>query len=336
MASHHRRDDDAAAAVTSGDAAAAAAAETLAPLLKLSRAADQADRLGRHARAVELHTRALSAAEATFPHDSLVLAWCTRALSNSHTSAAVDNNIHGDFAPVQALYADGGALQGPAQRSVALLHARWRAGTLFTLTPVEAALCEAEDMSAMWLGAHPFLSMAHAALVLWPAASSAAELETRLHGLYGALRAVLEARERCRNARPHVVHVQVALYLDVLLEDNADLLPRLRSVCGMSSAEEASLRRFRELSGIPAAISRSAHRQATGVLNNAQAARAAADVARFGLRACALPDCNAVEPQPKAFKVCGRCRTVVYCSAAHQAEDWKRHKKHDGCSKASA
>jgi hypothetical protein len=58
--------------------------------------------------------------------------------------------------------------------------------------------------------------------------------------------------------------------------------------------------------------------------------RAAEDVARHGLRACALPGCGATEPRPKTFKVCGRCRRACYCSAAHQAADWPRYKREDG------
>jgi hypothetical protein len=60
--------------------------------------------------------------------------------------------------------------------------------------------------------------------------------------------------------------------------------------------------------------------------------RAAADVARHGLRRCALPSCGAQEAHPKLFKLCGRCRAAAYCYAAHGKDDWKRHKRDDGCS----
>jgi hypothetical protein len=59
-------------------------------------------------------------------------------------------------------------------------------------------------------------------------------------------------------------------------------------------------------------------------------------VARHGLRTCALPECGATEPHPKAFKLCARCRSAAYCSAAHQQQDWRRHKRDDsdgGCKK---
>jgi hypothetical protein len=49
------------------------------------------------------------------------------------------------------------------------------------------------------------------------------------------------------------------------------------------------------------------------------------------LRRCALPACGGTEPHRRAFKVCARCRGAAYCCAAHSAEDWKRHKRQDGC-----
>jgi hypothetical protein len=60
--------------------------------------------------------------------------------------------------------------------------------------------------------------------------------------------------------------------------------------------------------------------------------RGAADVARHGLRRCALPACDAQEAHPK---LCGRCRGTAYCCAGHSKEDWKRHKREDGCNAAS-
>jgi hypothetical protein len=50
-----------------------------------------------------------------------------------------------------------------------------------------------------------------------------------------------------------------------------------------------------------------------------------------GLRSCALPACGAMEEYPKTYKLCGRCRGAAYCCAVHSKEDWKRHKREDGC-----
>jgi hypothetical protein len=61
----------------------------------------------------------------------------------------------------------------------------------------------------------------------------------------------------------------------------------------------------------------------------------AADVAKHGLRCCALPSCGDTEPHPKLFKLCGRCHVAAYCCATHSVEDWKRHKREDGCKAAS-
>ncbi len=52
-------------------------------------------------------------------------------------------------------------------------------------------------------------------------------------------------------------------------------------------------------------------------------------------RACALPSCGAREAHVSHFKLCSACKTVVYCSKAHQAEDWKRHRKEE-CKAARA
>ena len=51
-----------------------------------------------------------------------------------------------------------------------------------------------------------------------------------------------------------------------------------------------------------------------------------ADVAKHGLRDCALPSCFKTEKTVKEFAGCSGCCTVVYC-LKHQALDWKAHKK---------
>jgi hypothetical protein len=52
-------------------------------------------------------------------------------------------------------------------------------------------------------------------------------------------------------------------------------------------------------------------------------------------RTCALPSCGAREAHVSHFKLCAACKTVVYCCKAHQAEDWKRHRKEE-CKAARA
>ena len=52
-----------------------------------------------------------------------------------------------------------------------------------------------------------------------------------------------------------------------------------------------------------------------------------ADVAKHGLRECALPSCSKTEKTVKEFAGCSGCRSVVYCCVEHQALDWRAHKK---------
>ena len=52
-----------------------------------------------------------------------------------------------------------------------------------------------------------------------------------------------------------------------------------------------------------------------------------ADIAKHGLRDCALPSCDKTERTVKEFAGCTGCRSVVYCCLEHQALDWRAHKK---------
>ena len=52
-----------------------------------------------------------------------------------------------------------------------------------------------------------------------------------------------------------------------------------------------------------------------------------ADIAKHGLRDCALPSCSKTEKTVKEFAGCSGCRSVVYCCLEHQALDWMAHKK---------
>jgi hypothetical protein len=118
-----------------------------------------------------------------------------------------------------------------------------------------------------------------------------------------------------------------ALCIVLQVLDDASWLHRLRSTCGLSHAEEAKLRKLYHalLQGHEARL------EVTKNDFSAMGARGAEDVARHGLRSCALPSCGATEAYPKTYKLCGRCRGAAYCCAAHSKEDWKRHKREDGC-----
>jgi hypothetical protein len=138
----------------------------------------------------------------------------------------------------------------------------------------------------------------------------------------------MDARHDLRlraNAVGSVLDIYARVHNDSLA--GGTLLHRLQTTCGLSEKEWTAL---------DAVAMRwpgddhAADAAGVAVLRK----RAAADVARHGLRRCALPSCDAQEPHPKLFKLCGRCRGVAYCGAMHCAEDWKRHKRQDGCKPA--
>ena len=52
-----------------------------------------------------------------------------------------------------------------------------------------------------------------------------------------------------------------------------------------------------------------------------------ADIAKHGLRDCAVPSCSKTEKTVKEFSLCAGCRSHMYCCLEHQALDWKAHKK---------
>jgi hypothetical protein len=113
--------------------------------------------------------------------------------------------------------------------------------------------------------------------------------------------------------------------LSVVLD--ASRLHCLRSTCGLSQSDEAELRKLEQ--EVLQDCEARAKLTTSGL--SAMVARGARDVARHGLRSCALPSCGATEEHPKTYKLCGRCRGAAYCGAAHCAEVWKRHKREDGC-----
>jgi hypothetical protein len=329
----------------SADAAtAAAAAATVAPLLQLKRAANKANTLARFARAQELFERALAAAELALPRDSLVIAALLDSLIITHSHVAED-----------ATGPTTHKRMAVKLRLLDLLHTRWQAGTLFSPTEEETAyLLEDEypDMPAQMCGAFFYVMTAGSVLEkqhLSPCISFA-EAEERLHATYGALRAVLEMDARGMLERDPrtggltwpapsstlifclewAVHGLVTL----ALSDETSMLLRMRVACGLTAAEETALRQLAERHKAVAERNQQEMPTQTQDYNAKWQQTATADAAQHGLRRCALPSCDAQEPHPKLFKLCGRCHATAYCCKQHQTEDWKRHKRADGCKAA--
>jgi hypothetical protein len=308
----------------------------LRPLVDLKLEATKADRLRRMARKAELYTRALKLAEASQPANSLI----TARLLDLVIFASVDDprklrNDWADDAPHRAL----------SQRCLELLQGRWRAGTLLALTPAEDAYLSLDGVTAYAMGAELYASTVEDAYTKWRLPHTAEERRSRLHALYGALRGMLEldARghfQRCPETGMllHSPLPAMQQAMSTLLDLALDTSDFGRGILGiaealrrahLSAAEEAALRdlarRFK--------YDYASHKRTDDMVQRALQARGEADVARHGLRACALPECAATEPQPKTFKLCARCQRVVYCCKEHQTEDWRRHKRADGCKK---
>jgi hypothetical protein len=117
-----------------------------------------------------------------------------------------------------------------------------------------------------------------------------------------------------------------------LVQCTLAMLPQLQAACGLTRVEEAALQQLAPRLGSCVARFTPSF---TEDMPSFYQAHADADVARHGLRRCALPACGATEAHPKLYKLCGRCRKSAYCCAAHSVEDWKRHKREDGCTAAA-
>jgi hypothetical protein len=321
-----------------GDADAA-----VVPLLRLKRVAQKAEKLARYARALELRERALAAAELAQPRDSLIIAALLCDVSSTHIHVSNAN-------PSSRAFVEGMIVK---LRVYQLLHARWHAGTLFAPTAEEVAYFvenEYPALPAQMCGAFFFIDVAQFLAHRWRfflPPYTLAEAEARL---YGALRAALETdargmleRNPCTGqAWPAASMVAVTVsFLKIAvhdlvayaLSDEAGMLLRMRA-CGLTAAEETALRQLAERYKAMAERIRQELPKEQEDSTAKWQQTAAADTARYGLRRCALPACNAQEPHPKLFKLCGRCRGAAYCCAAHSVEDWKRHKREDGCAAA--
>jgi hypothetical protein len=217
-----------------------------------------------------------------------------------------------------------------SQRRLALCHARWRAGTLFTLSLEEAAFL-ADQKFAVQTIAEGYVDTAEDAVLFWLPPRTPAEEEARLHGIYGAMRTALALAVRDGLQLRFCTVQALQCMLRGLRDDKAaggGIISGLQTTCGLSRPEEMALCALARRDGDDR------EEQTTTAMLAGMRRLAAADVARHGLRRCALPSCAQTEPHPKCYKLCGRCRGAAYCSPAHSKEDWKRHKREQGCTPA--
>lgn len=216
--------------------------------------------------------------------------------------------------------------------------ARWQADPAWPASPAEVAFSADDSRPAAALGAESFFACVGDALRWWPplrnvraTSTLALEADGRLDSSPNATRSWVSP------AGAPTLRMSVTNLLDVALHEIAATLQQLRAACGLSGAEERALRALH--GRLSATEQHTDHARMYSLLNTtlfaARREAGAADVARHGLRACALPGCGATEPYPKAFKLCGcgscSCRGAAYCCAQHSADDWRRHKREDRC-----
>ncbi len=336
--------------------------------------AQAANKRARYGRAFELYERALAVAEAELAPDSIVLVCVLQQLVTTRIAHAVmtapgarDTSTAGSpfSCTVQAAWRDDPQILALAHRTLALLHVRWRDGTLDKLRIDEMAALYHTPLGPQ-AGCGLYIHAASDAFNCPPLVTRAAR-EERAWFVCGALRTTLTLDERglLRDdadtrwpdaAAPagtppplpltlrSLAEITLLRSICILLQGalQPELLTQLRATCGLSRDEEAALRRLTQRQQI-----RLEQREEAGnagpaatfgalaaTLDSVQAKGERA-IARHGLRACALPQCERVEPEPKAFKLCSRCQHVVYCCKEHQTADWRRHKRED-CTRPAA
>ncbi len=217
----------------------------------------------RHARARELLDRALASGEATLqPESSILLASlllrtaCACIYGRQHLADSVSTpGRHIEI--VKAIWrAEPRALE-LAQRALALLAARWRAGSLFTLTSEERAYWHDDPAAQQTIGGALLLDCAEDAVGWWPTPlPTPEERHARLWGIHAALQAarpllarfeqqlrVTESRELVVKSIPRCLYV----FVDDCVGDDSSgssLLRELRATCGLTPSNEEALRQL--------------------------------------------------------------------------------------------
>ena len=305
---------------------------------------------GEHA--LKYFERALALAEATQPADSLVLSHLLLHLciarTHFHRNAVLVEDTKARGEAWQTAWLEDTHIRRLSQRNLELLVSRFDAGMLSRATPDEAEFFELDFVPAVdmpdaemlsWFGPGLLLEAADNAITFWKYAYDFqstgldAMLDLMMRGVAAALSVFLRQCKFHDDGKIELDFTEhhICTCYDLLCKTSESLyLSQLHAGYGISSSDMSNLLALRSMLRNTPLIKQSIEKEMSHYDEAAHAA--AADVARHGLRRCTLPGCGATEPHPKAFKVCGRCKSIAYCSAEHAAQDWHRH-KHAECSR---
>ena len=329
----------------------------LAALYSLTDKVVSAGMLNRHARVAELSASAALKAEALFTNDSLVVAHLrldeSKALVNQAASASGAELVallHRSWSALSSVIgllqrrlATNTLLPGTVRKEDSDYHAHVIATTYAAQTNAVQPPPAVMQAMAPTIGLKVLLNALHLSLSLLPVS---------FHSLWPAaqqkmVESFVRAHLSCRlatDASPDVaIFVQVFQALDIIpltaglkngLAVELDLVAFIAEHMSPQQFEPvfcaAVLRKWQ--SDAVSSVLRARGVLQAGVafheqLDDEFEARQRADVAKHGLRDCALPSCSKTEKTVKEFAHCSGCRSVVYCCAEHQGLHWTKHKK---------
>ena len=287
--------------------------------------------LCRHARAVELAAEAATQAEALFTDDSLVVA-----------KLRVDGSMN---VSSLALHASGAHRQAFARQSRELL---------LSVIPILLRRLEANTLLPGTIREEELDYAVHSKAAVCKATNKPVPPPTVLRAWASILGydTLLDAMFRGLDLLPFPWWTAAQKRsVELLVLRGLDVIPRTAGAAFTIAGEEelaATMERYMNLRNYDPAFCASVLRKwrsdavtsvlrargvlQTGIANVEQSnaefeALKRADIAKHGLRDCALPSCSKTEKTVKEFAGCSGCRTVVYCCLEHQALDWRVHKK---------
>ena len=327
--------------------------DQLAALYSLTDKVVSTGALCRHARNVELSARAALKAEALFTDDSLVVARLRMIESKSLVNLAIAASPADREALIRRSWS---ALLSV----IALLQRRLAANTLLpgTVRKEEtdyyahalAALLAVQNEPVPPPSGLQTLASTIGYVVLLDALDKSLHFMPESFQMFwpAAQRKVVEMFVRA------VVLLGPLLTTDIFIQvfQALDFIPRTAGFRGCMFSEEANLVALIEKDVSPqnfepvfcaavlhkwrsdavSSVLRARGALQTGIANADQYtanfnARQRDDIAKHGLRDCALFSCAKTEKTVKEFAHCSGCRSVVYCCAEHQGLDWRAHKK---------